>query len=197
MLTHEMGHHYGTYSHTELDFLGAKVSMLLQQDIITTPFLPNDVQISATIINDRSHQNFPEILLNVYDTVVDVSKAFKDELKCPIITIPIPIDPLPDINLSYSRPYSATYHNVYWYKYSDTVSSGLFTLRGSLSNFCHQNDTYKDSDKDFRVEITFGVTPVMKDGTRIWAYDPKRLAVDQRRDPWWKFLHLPFFPSGN
>ena len=40
LLIHELGHHYGEYSHTDLDLLGVRVAILLQQKTYTTPLLP-------------------------------------------------------------------------------------------------------------------------------------------------------------
>ncbi|MEQ1723919.1 MAG: hypothetical protein ABL930_12145, partial [Pseudobdellovibrio sp.] len=77
ILVHELGHHYGAYSHTDLDLLGVRVAMMIQHKTYNTPLLPWSQQISATIINPNVNDSFPQILLYIEDQVIDLSSQFE------------------------------------------------------------------------------------------------------------------------
>jgi hypothetical protein len=83
MLIHELGHHHGNFSHTELDLLGLKVSEHLNKSTYKTPLLPSGSPLSAVFINGAAGSTFPEILLYSSQQMFNLSGLLKKEIsKC-------------------------------------------------------------------------------------------------------------------
>ena len=92
VLIHELGHHHGIQSHSELDLLGTRVSTVLQQKIYTTPLLPWDQELSLVVINDGITGKFPEMFLYVGESVLNLTKEYENVVKCSVFSLPIPIE---------------------------------------------------------------------------------------------------------
>jgi hypothetical protein len=186
LLVHEFGHHYGNYTHEELDLLGVRVSMMLQQKMIVTPMIPWTSEISAQVFNpDLS--SFPDVLLTVGDEVIDISKQYRHAVKCIDFQVPIPVLPIPDIVLATSAPESSLLHNVHWDKIKDSDNSISVKIIGNVSNKCASKSDGPIRLNNSKLLITFTITK--KNGH--YLFDAKSLEVSQFKDPWWKFIKLP------
>lgn len=191
-LIHEFGHHHGNLSHGDLDLLGIKVSLLLQQSIQTTPLLPHTNEITAVVINDPSFKGFPQILLYVFGDVINVSKKFENSVKCAVLTVPISTNELPDVSLGTTKPNASVFHNIYWEKHKLGTNSGEFTIKGNLSNLCKDSDKVNFNDNSFKATITFDVDrKVLANGTARWVYEKDSVEIKQKFEPWWKIIKLP------
>ncbi len=191
-LIHEFGHHHGEFNHNQLDLLGIKVSLLLQQSIQTTPLLPHTNEITAVVINDPTLKGFPQILLYVFGDVINVSKKFESSVKCAKLTLPISTSELSDVNLGNSKPNASMFHNIYWEKHKLGTSSGEFTIKGNLSNTCKDSDRVNFNDNSYKATITFGVErKVVSGGGSKWIYEKDSVEIKQKFEPWWKIIELP------
>jgi hypothetical protein len=186
VLIHELGHHYGDYSHSELDLLGEKVSSTLQKRIYTTPLLPWSPEISMVVINDSVTNLFPEVILYVGNTVVDLTQQYYDLVKCPVWTIPIPIGGLPDIDIFTKRPEASSFHNISWDKYKEGDKGGLFSVQGNVSNKCADGKNPLYRSNDFKMSIRFRASKE----SGIWQLDSDSVKMFQKRDPWWKVIEF-------
>nr|WP_295900084.1 hypothetical protein [uncultured Bdellovibrio sp.] len=188
ILVHEMGHHYGNYTHEELDLLGVRVSLLLQQKFISTPLIPWNSEISATVFNPNLTTSFPEVLLNVGDDVIDISEEYKEAVACVGITVPIPILPIPDLELLNKKPQASILHNVHWSKFKEKDDTLSVMITGNVSNNCVYKTNIFIRNNDSKINITFRM---VKSSTGKWIYIKDSLGVDQYKDPWWKIIRLP------
>jgi hypothetical protein len=184
MLIHEVGHHVSKASHEALDLLGVKVSMFLQNQIQTTPFLPWSDQISATIVQSTAMKSFPQILLNVGDEVLDMSQAFHDTVFCPEATIPILILPFPDIQVGGRRPEGTLYHNVHWERSEREGLEGNFTILGNLTHICPADMQQIAGVNSFVYRISFST--IEQDGKPKLRQETIRL--EQAYEPWYKVI---------
>jgi hypothetical protein len=184
ILIHELGHHYGNYSHTDLDLLGVRVAMLLENNIYNTPLIPWSQLISATFINKGPEESFPDIIIYVQDQAIDISEKYQSAIFCPEVSIPIPILPIPDIPVKTSRPRGSIVHNVHWEKFDLKKENHVrLSISGDLSHKCKgQSASFRS--QDYRLKIDFNITKG-EDGR--WTLD-EGLAVTQHRDPWWKII---------
>lgn len=176
ILAHELGHHYGNYSHTDLDLTGVRVALMLQHKTYNTPLLPWSEQISATIINPNVDTSYPDILIYVEDQAFDISQQFRDAVFCPKFFIPIPL--LPDIPLSTKKPISTLVHNVHWSKLSTDGSTALLAIRADLAHKCKDTDDKSIRSQDFLIKIDFSVSM----GTNgKWTLDNNSIKVEQSK----------------
>jgi hypothetical protein len=185
ILVHELGHHYGNYSHTDLDLLGVRVAMLLNHRTYSTPLLPWTQQISATVINPNLDESFPDILLYIEDQVVDISEKYKAIASCPKFTIPIPILPLPDIPVAGKTPAGSLVHNVYWKKMTAAGDKAVLSINADISHKCKRSKDENVRSQDFRLEIDFSLS---KDANGKWTLDPNSVLLEQKKDAWWKII---------
>lgn len=187
ILVHELGHHYGNYSHTDLDLLGVRVAMLLNHRMYSTPLLPWTQQISATVINPNLDESFPDILLYIEDQVVDISAEYKSVASCPKFTIPIPILPIPDIPVAGKTPAGSLVHNVYWKKMTASGDKAVLSINADISHKCKRSKDKKDDvrSQDFRLEIDFSLS---KNADGKWTLDPNSVKLEQKKDAWWKII---------
>lgn len=212
-LIHEMGHHHGNYEHTELDNLGIKVSMLLQQHLQTTPFLPLTNQISAIIINERGATSLPQVILYVFGDMIDVSTAFANSLECSRMWVENRAKPgeMPKnlrvaygngkadetMGVEFAKPLSAIFHNVYWSDYKLKKNSGHFELKGNLTNLCKWDEKVDFNDNNYKASVRFNVElKKEKDGTEHWQLKNNSVSVKQHYEPWWKIIKLPSIFKG-
>lgn len=190
VLVHELGHHYGNYSHTDLDLLGVRVAMLLQHKTYSTPLLPWSQQISAMVINPDLDNSFPEVLLYVEDQVIDVSEQFKNTVFCPKFIIPIPILPLPDIPISPKKPLGSLMHNVHWNNTAAVGNKAALSISGDLSHKCRdssaQDKEVEGRSQDYKIQIDFTVSVDSASGR--WMLDQNSIKMEQKHDAWWKFI---------
>lgn len=188
VLIHELGHHYGDYTHTDLDLLGVRVAMMLQYKTYTSPLLPWSQQISSIVINPAEVEAFPDMLLYVDNQVVDLSERLKGQVFCPEFTIPIPILPVPDITLKKSHARGALVHNVHWEKVDDKKTDKTeLRLVGDLSLQCKDQKDIVFRSQDFKLQLDFSVS---KDATDRWILDESSIKLDQTRDHWWKIIKI-------
>jgi hypothetical protein len=194
MLVHEIGHHVSDASHEALDLLGVKVSMFLQNQIQTTPLLPWNDQISATIVQPQAAQAFPQILLNVSDEILDLSKAFQDSVFCPKMTIPVLILPFPDLQFGNEPPQGTIFHNVHWEKQEREGLTGSFTILGNLTHICSTDGQGGSAPappfagvNSFQYRISFQT--VEKNGKP--QLRKETITMHQSYEPWYKLIRFP------
>ena len=190
ILIHEVGHHISSATHAELDLLGVRVSLVLQDRIQTTPLLPWNSQISAMIIQPTALQSFPQILLTVGDSVVNISEQFRLAVYCPRFDIPIPILPFPDLQFGRTPPDGSMFHNVHWDKTSRDGDSGDFVILGNLTNICSRLSLLVGVNS-FKARIKFTVKPAGLDGKP--QLDTSSISIDESYEPWYKIINLPSF----
>ncbi|MFM6928844.1 MAG: hypothetical protein ACKOX6_10300 [Bdellovibrio sp.] len=190
ILVHELGHHYSGASHEELDLLGVRVSLLLQQKFSSTPLIPWSSDISATIYSTDSINEFPEILLTVGQDVLNVSKIYEDTVRCFRVSVPIPILPLPDIDLVSKKPAGSLLYNVHWDKFKESDTKISVKMVGNVSNNCIYKTNIGIRNNDFKVSISFEANKV----NGQWVFNPNSLGVNQFRDSWYKIIKLPLNP---
>lgn len=188
ILVHEFGHHYGNFSHEELDLIGVRVSLMMQQKFISTPLVPwAPNEISASVFNPDLLTSFPQVLLNVGGDVVDISKTYVNSVHCEVFTLPIPILPIPDLELITKTPVGSLFHNVHWEKIKDKGDYYSVKITGNVSNNCKYKKNIGIRNNNYQLSISFKVNK-LKDG---WKIDARSIILDQFKDPWWKILKLP------
>lgn len=187
ILVHEFGHHYGTYTCPELDLLGVRTSMAMQQRMTTTPLIPWTSEISASVINHNFLNSFPEVLLTVGGDIINISDVYQQSVQCIGLTIPIPVIPLPDVGLDKKKPLGSLFDNVHWDKLKENATSMNVRIVGNVSNQCKDKTNALVRDNDYKLSINFTIQKV----NDHWVYDPKTLTMNQFKDPWWKILRLP------
>ncbi|HEY8272750.1 MAG TPA: hypothetical protein VIG33_17785 [Pseudobdellovibrionaceae bacterium] len=191
ILIHELGHHHGEHSHEELDLIGVRVSLLLQQKIISTPLVPwAPSEISASVLNSDLLNSFPEVLLNVGEDVMDVSRIYAKEVHCEVLSLPIPIFPVPDLELMTRIPAGSLFHNVHWEKIKDKGTYIEVRITGNVSNNCKYKNNIGIRNNNYQLSISFKVNKV----SDRWVLDPASIALLQFTDPWWKVLRIPSSP---
>ncbi|MFS4461042.1 hypothetical protein [Bdellovibrio sp. HCB2-146] len=195
VLIHELGHHFGNYSHEELDLIGVRASLMLQHKFISTPMMPWNSEVSATVFNPNLVSSFPEVLINVGNDIIDISKEYRDEVQCVGVTIPIPILPVPDLELANKKPVASILHNVHWAKLKEKNGFFTVTITGSVSNNCVYKSNIWIRNNDSKVNITFRIRK--SESKQAWVFVPGSLVVEQFKDPWWKIIRLPFNPLQN
>ena len=187
VLVHEFGHHYGTYSHEELDLIGVRISLLLQSKVITTPLVPWRSDISMTVLNQDAAGSFPEVILYVGNDIIDISHFYKAEVECVGFKIPIPLFPVPDINLNGKTPKASIFHNLHWDKIKDKESSLEVQITGNVSNRCKVKSETEIRSNSSQLSIKFK----MNKGIDSWVYDKSSLSLKQFEEQWWKIISLP------
>jgi hypothetical protein len=185
MLIHELGHHYGDYSHVELDLLGIKVAQNLGKSTYQTPLLPNENLISAVLINGEAGLSFPEVLLYGNQQMFNLSELLKKEVACKLIGIPIQIGPIPPILIGVNKPYAFQVSNVYWSAIPKN-NDGIFKIKGSLTNFCDKDLIGINHNTKFEISFLLNHTD---DINQInWSIDEKSISIKQIQDPWISIL---------
>lgn len=188
ILVHELGHHYGHYTHEELDLAGVRLSMFLQQKFIVTPAVPWNTEISVSVLNPSLSGSFPQVLLSVGDSFLDLTAIYKKSVICHAITIPIPILPLPDVQLVNTKPTGSLFHNVHWDKFKEDKNLLSATVVGNISNDClFKLETGILRINDYKMSVQF---QAVKIGNR-WHLSENSVKLNQFRDPWYK-ITLPF-----
>lgn len=191
VLVHEFGHHYGNFSHEELDLIGVRVSLLLQSKVISTPLVPWRSDISMTVLNQDSTGSFPEVLLYVGNDIIDISSRYKVEIKCDGFKIPIPLLPVPDININTKTPKGSILHNLHWEKIKDSETTLDVQITGNVSNRCKVKSDTEIRNNSSQITIKFR----MNKNIDTWVYDSSSLKMRQFEDEWWKIIKLPNLPN--
>jgi hypothetical protein len=187
LLVHELGHHHlSKFQEADLDLLGVKVSLLLDQEINQTPVFPNNHEINAIIINDKVTTFYPEVLLYIGDEVYDISTKFKEALFCGRMQLPDPL-PDPETPMPLKKPLKVTYYNIHWDTFSEANGQGVFQILGNLILDCGGENT----DKSNQAKISFNV----RRENNKWKLVDKSISAQQYYKPWWKIINLPFFDS--
>lgn len=187
VLVHELGHHVSKLSHSELDLIGVRVSLMLQNHVQSTPVLPWSPDISAVIVQSPQGDSFPQILLRVGDTLWDLGPTFKASVFCPKFNIPIPILPFPDLQFGREAPLGVMYHNVHWEKSARENTGGDYTIFGNLTHMCDSRNVFM-AVNSFRMRISFQ-TALDAQGTPVLVQNSLRL--EQSYEPWYKLIQLP------
>ena len=189
ILLHEFGHHHGNYSHEELDLLGVRVSLLLQQKFVATPLIPwSPNEISASVLNVDLIDGFPQVLLTVGDEIMDLSALYAQEVRCEVVTLPIPILPIPDLQLISRTPRGSLFHNLHWQTIKDKGDYLTVQISGNVSNNCQYKNDVEVRNNVFQMKISFRINKV---GEK-WVTDKDSISMKQFRDPWWKLIRLPW-----
>lgn len=188
ILIHELGHHVSKATHSELDLLGVKVSMLLQNRIQSTPVLPWSQDIEANVIQGSAVESFPQILLTIGDEIWDLTKNFQASISCPVFTVPIPLLPFPDLQFGKKEPLGTVYHNVHWDRAGDNEGQGSYRIVGNVSHVCPTGTNSLSLVNSFKVRIGFdtvmqGPKPVLVD---------RSIRVEQTYEPWYKLVLFKF-----
>ncbi|WP_409479348.1 hypothetical protein [Pseudobdellovibrio sp. HCB154] len=191
VLVHEFGHHYGNYSHEELDLIGVRVSLLLQSNLISTPLVPWRSDISMTVLNQDASGAFPDVLLYVGNDIIDISRQYKAEIECVAFKIPIPLLPLPDIKLNTKTPKGSIFHNLHWDKIKDSETTLDVQITGNVSNRCKVKSDTEIRNNSAQLSIKFR----MNKSIDTWIYDPQSLSLRQFEEQWWKIIKLPNLPN--
>jgi hypothetical protein len=187
VLVHEFGHHYGNYTHEELDLIGVRVSLLLQQKVVNTPMIPWNSSVSASVFNADMLQSFPQVLLTVGNDVIDLSSIYQREVHCEVLTLPIPIGPLPDIELITKTPKGSVFHNIHWEKMKERGDYYDVKITGNVSNTCEYKNQSGLRNNNFQLSISFRINKV----NGLLIYDPSTLEMNQFKNPWWKLIRFP------
>lgn len=191
VLVHEFGHHYGNYSHEELDLIGVRVSLLLQSNLISTPLVPWRSDIAMTVLNQDASGAFPEVLLYVGNDIIDISRQYKAEIECVKFKIPIPLLPVPDININGKTPKGSIFHNLHWEKIKDSETTLDVQITGNVSNRCKVKSDTEIRNNSAQLTIKFR----MNKSIDTWVYDPQSLSMRQFEEQWWKIIKLPNLPN--
>jgi hypothetical protein len=187
LLVHEMGHHHPSkFQEADLDLLGIKVSILLDQEINQTPVFPNNRNINAIVINDKVKTFYPEVLLYIGEEVFDVSEKLKDALFCPKAFLPNPL-PDPENPIPVRKPTKVIYYNIHWDTFAEANGQGIFQILGNLIMDCGD----ETKDKSHQAKISFNVR--MED--KKWKLVERSILAQQYYKPWWKIIDLPFFET--
>lgn len=188
ILLHEFGHHVSLASHSELDSMGVKVASFLQNKIQTTPVLPWTQSIMATVVQLSGPGAFPQILLNVGDSVLNISEQFRAALKCPEIRV-FPGILFPDLDENNRPPVAAIFHNIHWEKSSKTSENGVFVIVGSVSNTCLAKDSGLVAVNSFVVRIRF---VAQQKETKKFDLKTDSVRISQDYEPWFKLFKILF-----
>ncbi|MGZ3788237.1 MAG: hypothetical protein ACXVLQ_06915 [Bacteriovorax sp.] len=192
MLVHELGHHYGSFTHTELDLLGLKVSEHLNKSTYQTPLLPNGSPVSAVFINGDAGTSFPEVLLYGYQQMFNLSDLLKKEVGCQMLGLPIRIGPIPPIQFPIHKPKAFQVNNVYWSEIPRS-NKGRFKIKGSLTNYCDNQVLDLKLNRDYKFEISFTINRTNVKDLSNWVIDEKSIKINQIQEPWIRILEVnPF-----
>lgn len=187
IIVHEFGHHYGSYSHEELDLLSIKVSLLLQKEMSTTPMLPWNSEISVAVYNPKLKTGFPLLILSVGDDIIDISDIYASTTRCNLLSIPIPIVRAPDIVLLSNKPLASTLYNLHWQKIREDGDRVRVKVQGNISNKCAYSNDTKIRDNNYQLMMDF----TLKKVDDHYVYVSTSLSMQQFKDAWWKVIKLP------
>lgn len=189
VLIHEYGHHVSQKSHAELDLLGVKVSLFLKNRIQHTPVLPWNQSVSVTTVQAAPNlQSFPQVLLNIGSEIWNLTALVEQSVFCPVLNIPIPILPFPDLQLGRERPLGVYLHNLHWESASRDSASGRFTSKANLTHICPSGTGFLSGVNSFRLRIDFGVELDERQQPRL---KQNSVSVRQDYEPWYKLIQLP------
>lgn len=184
ILVHEFAHHFTSTPCEQLDFLGVKLASFVENQIQKSQALPWDPSVSVTVISVMQANLFPQVLLNVGQTVVNISNLVQAAVYCPTTTIPLPVLPFPDIVLEKGRPLGAIYHNVHWQGFGE--DGRPYKLVGNLTKFCQQESIFVVAPA-FEINISF---KTMKDSNSALVVDESSIQVRQIYKPWYKIMQF-------
>lgn len=188
ILLHEYGHHVSRKSHAELDLIGVKVSLFLKNRIQHTPVLPWNQQVSVTMIQAQHLQSFPQVLLNIGPEIWNLSEMVKHSVFCPVLNIPIPILPFPDLQLGRQKPHGVYLHNLHWASVARESATGDFSSRANLTHVCPSGTGFLTGVNSFRLRIDFSVQSGPRGELRL---KENSVTVSQDYEPWYKLIQLP------
>ncbi len=203
-LIHELGHHHGPNygDHTELDALGTKVSLIMQQQVYTAPFLPLTEAVGAVVINERAPGKHAQIVVWAFGEMIDVSNDFYTSLTCTQVLPPEDLpDPTPRLSTKtaggrslfvVSKPITTFFHNVYWSDYKLGKKKGHFELKGNITNICRGDKEADFNNNDYKATVRFEVEKIKdKNGKEVWQLEKDSVEVKQHLEKWWMIIKLP------
>ena len=109
--------------------------MMMQQKMITTPMLPWTSFASASVFNSKQRADFPQVLLTVGTDLLDITDIYKKTVHCEVLTLPIPILPIPDLELITREPIGSMLHNIHWEKIKEKEDQISIKITGNVSNW--------------------------------------------------------------
>ena len=189
MLVHELGHHYGSFTHTELDLLGIKVSQHLNKSTYQTPLLPNGSSISAIFINGKEGTSFPEAILYGHQQMINISEFLKKQVSCELFGLPIKIGSLPPIAIPIKRPNAFLVNNVYWSE-MPRRNNGVFKIKGSLTNYCDKEELNLNLNRNYKFEIAFTINHTDDKNIENWSINENSIKIMQIEEPWLRILEF-------
>jgi len=184
LLVHELGHHHEVKNHFKLDLLGIKVSMSLENHSDKASLFPHKHDFMVVSINKRNAYEFPQLLIYFDDTFMDISKEFKESLKCPG----------PFFAITNDKPHGANFHNMFWKKLSRRMNIYEFKVSGNVSTYCEGEPYNPNQLKATTVEIKFKLNLISDEKKRSgyrWQYLDKSLRVKHYKKKWWKAFKMP------
>lgn len=192
MLVHELGHHYGSFSHTSLDLLGLKVSHHLEKSTYQTPLLPGGSPISALFINGEAGSSFPEILLYAYQQMFNLTDLVENKIGCQLIGLPLSIGIFPPLTFPIKKPRALLVHNVYWEEIPRKLT-GVFKIKGSLTSYCELPNGEIQVNRNHKIIVSFVIKNSPLNDLNKLSIDQKTINISQVKDPWLRLLDWGIF----
>ncbi len=189
-ILHELGHHHGDHSHGELDVLGAKVALGTSSLLVNSPILPNSRAVNLQILNGVSESDFPGVYLQIYDDAFDLSAVVRENVRCPVLTVPALVRRVPDFDIWAPKATGAKFHNVRWEGFEEKKNEANFEVAFNVSARCHPKQVAV-WQRESNVKIRF---KVVRDpnAAKGWSLD-RKIEVKQYREHWLKIFSLPLF----
>lgn len=196
MLIHELGHHHGVTTHTDLDVLGLKVAQELGKSTYNAPVLPQDSSLFATFVNGIPGKSFPEVMIGSNEQTINLTKLFAKKMACEMITIPISVLWKFNKGIHFKEPEAVIVHNVHWGRLPKKME-GEFKVNGNLANYCKEVDDQIKIKRNYKFEISFllkTITAGSEDAKKYpnskWIIDEESITIFQIREPKIKILSV-------
>jgi len=192
ILVHEFGHHHGNWSHDELDLIGVKTSLMLNQKVYSSPLIPWATDLQLTVVNYNVNNSFPDVLLAIGEDLIDLSERYKKTVRCPTLTLPIPILPIPDLDLAWTPARGSILHNLHWTqmnkdkKNSENQNIPRLEIRGNITKKCEHKNLFF-LNMNHKLSLSFEIEKV----NGKWTLKEDSVLMDQMNNPWWKIIRLP------
>lgn len=190
ILIHEFGHHNNSIidastDHTFLDLLGNKVALIYSDYKLVTPLSAARREVQISVFNPTHEKSFPNVILRVNNTMLDISKIVKEKLKCSRVILPL------GVTIKSGKPKSTKLHNLHWTKIKEKSHSWNFKIVGNLSNFCNDHKSLTHFMKNFKLEIKFKAKKKITNGKVELTLKKDSIEISQIYDPWIKFFYTP------
>ncbi len=177
ILIHEMGHHHGNFSESELDGLAAKITMFLNRHIEMLPQLPRQKELSGLLVNSDNKNGFPEFILSSGEDFISLASELKDEFYCPAESI---------FKRRGKKPISVFLFNLHWSNNGQLNSEGKYSLIGNLILNCENAQKNIEIINDYKIFISFK----LKDYSNMQSavIDKSSIYSEEFYEPRWKLF---------